>query len=351
MKTESNNIIFLYAEFTPYLKGCLDYFVHSNKSYNITVICFNIFKSFNKSSHINYNLVLKDNFKNKYELKKYCESINPSLIIMSGTMSKDYIYTSKKLSKECNIVSVQDTMISNSIKQFIQVWLYKFYFRTFIKFFWGVGTSQTRFGLKMGFKQEQIKEGFYVASRKFFENIVNPDYDLKNQSFLFIGRLVKEKNIMMLASVIDKINSETGSSHILKVIGDGKLKKQLLKYKCVRCYGILSQDEIIKVAKKSHLFCLPSIYEPWGVVVHEMTALGLPVVASYECGSAIDLVINEYNGYKFNSKDYNSLMQVIKNYLSLSSKEKSDFSKNSIKISRKIDHENWNNTLISLLKN
>jgi glycosyltransferase involved in cell wall biosynthesis len=257
---------------------------------------------------------------------------------MSGTMSKDYIYTSKKLSKECNIVSVQDTMISNSIKQFIQVGLYKFYFRTFIQFFWGVGTSQTRFGLKMGFKEEQIKEGFYVASRKFFENIVNPDYDLKNQSFLFIGRLVREKNIMMLASVIDKINSETGSSHILKVIGDGDLKKQLLNYKCVRCYGILSQDEIIKVAKQSHLF-------------HEMTALGLPVIASYECGSAIDLVINEYNGYKFNSKDYNSLMQVIKNYLSLSSKDKSDFSKNSIKISRKINHENWNNTLISLLKN
>ena len=42
---------------------------------------------------------------------------------------------------------------------------------------------------------------------------------------------------------------------------------------------------------------LPSLYEPWGLVVHEGLANGLPVIVTDQVGSADDLVESGVNGY------------------------------------------------------
>ena len=42
---------------------------------------------------------------------------------------------------------------------------------------------------------------------------------------------------------------------------------------------------------------LPSLYEPWGLVVHEGLAHGLPVIATDQVASADDLVESSVNGY------------------------------------------------------
>jgi glycosyltransferase involved in cell wall biosynthesis len=46
-------------------------------------------------------------------------------------------------------------------------------------------------------------------------------------------------------------------------------------------------------------FVLPSSREPWGLVVNEAMASGLPVIVSDRCGCAEDLVANGTNGYLF----------------------------------------------------
>jgi glycosyltransferase involved in cell wall biosynthesis len=44
---------------------------------------------------------------------------------------------------------------------------------------------------------------------------------------------------------------------------------------------------------------LPSRQEPWGLVVNEALAAGLPVIVSNRCGCASDLVANGVNGFVF----------------------------------------------------
>ena len=44
------------------------------------------------------------------------------------------------------------------------------------------------------------------------------------------------------------------------------------------------------------LFVLPSRHEPWGVVVNEALAAGLPVVLSDRVGAAADLLVDGENG-------------------------------------------------------
>jgi glycosyltransferase involved in cell wall biosynthesis len=42
---------------------------------------------------------------------------------------------------------------------------------------------------------------------------------------------------------------------------------------------------------------VPSLYEPWGLVVHEGLAHGLPVITTDQVGAADDLVDPNVNGY------------------------------------------------------
>lgn len=49
--------------------------------------------------------------------------------------------------------------------------------------------------------------------------------------------------------------------------------------------------------KAAHAFVLPSTFEPWGVVLQEAAAAGLPLIASHACGAAVHLLRAGYNGY------------------------------------------------------
>ena len=79
--------------------------------------------------------------------------------------------------------------------------------------------------------------------------------------------------------------------------------------------------ELAKDCSNWVVFCLPSIYEPWGVVIHEFTMSGIPVLCSDKVGAADSLVVDNYNGYVFKSGDKQQLKQAIIKFMSKSDKE------------------------------
>ena len=64
------------------------------------------------------------------------------------------------------------------------------------------------------------------------------------------------------------------------------------------------------------VFVLPSIYEPWALVLQEFAAAGLPILCSSICGASPHFVINNYNGYTFTAGDVLFLIsQVLRFFL------------------------------------
>ena len=265
-------------------------------------------------------------------------------------MDIDYLFIAKYFSKKVLRVTLQDTMYRNTFKQIFQSYFSKYLYRQYFDAFWGIGKSQTAYAKRVGFKPTEISEGFYVADKIFFQNNTIYNYEkIKDLNFLYVGRLAIEKNIINLATAISFINSNTNSNHRLTIVGEGQELAKLNKFNCINYLGFKSQTEIIKIAKKCHAFCLPSSYEPWGVVVHEMSALGLPILISKNCGSSFDLVENGFNGFKFDPMNMDSIVGSLTNFINLSNDDKKRFSINSAILAKKINHFDWNNTLNNFL--
>lgn len=137
-------------------------------------------------------------------------------------------------------------------------------------------------------------------------------------TFLFVGRMLPEKNIVGLLEAYHLYRKLAGlNPWVLVLVGSGpeesSLKAQIAKNKTegVRFTGLLQPDELPQYYGQAGCFVLPSISEPWGLVVNEATASGIPVLVSNRCGCAPDLVREGQNGFVFDPLDIQALANLL----------------------------------------
>ncbi|WP_419535979.1 glycosyltransferase [Endozoicomonas sp.] len=120
--------------------------------------------------------------------------------------------------------------------------------------------------------------------------------------FLFLGRLSPEKNLFELLKVFKDLPCSS-----LTLIGNGPLSSYLSKIKT----NNVEIREHIDNKDLSFLFCeydfliLPSLREPWGLVIEESLYFNVPVIVSSHCGGA-ELINHGINGYVV-EPDYKSI--------------------------------------------
>lgn len=135
---------------------------------------------------------------------------------------------------------------------------------------------------------------------------------------LFVGRLIKRKNLKTLIKACEILNTN-GCSVKLNVVGDGTLLKYFEKRRYateIHYYGkINDKNELIKLYRKSTLLAVPSFTESFGLIYPEAMSQGLPVI--YTKGQGFDgFYPDGFIGFSINPKDPFDISDKIKRIIS-----------------------------------
>jgi glycosyltransferase involved in cell wall biosynthesis len=109
---------------------------------------------------------------------------------------------------------------------------------------------------------------------------------------VFVGRLAPEKGLDTL------VRAAAEADMPLILVGDGSERARLESLGGrVAFTGDRPWESVVETYVAADVFALLSTHEPWGVVVNEAAACGLPLVLSDRVGAARDLLRDGENGF------------------------------------------------------
>ena len=146
----------------------------------------------------------------------------------------------------------------------------------------------------------EIKKG----QKQLFHNQLYKGFPLKKKKriLLYVGRVVKEKNLEFLFPVLDKVKKVYPDT-MLVIVGGGPelepLQKKATELKLSKniCFtGYQNRDDLAYFYKLADVFVFPSVTETQGLVTIEAMMTGLPVVAIGEMGT-VDVMQGNNGGF------------------------------------------------------
>lgn len=124
----------------------------------------------------------------------------------------------------------------------------------------------------------------------WLQNNVHLPKSKDNFRLLYVGDFTTNKNILLTINAVSKLRLK-GLDISFNIIGGGgedeeKIKQLAAANGWIHLYPRTSnRDELREVYRKSHVFCMPSRYETFGLVYIEALSQGLPII--YTLGQGV----------------------------------------------------------------
>lgn len=132
---------------------------------------------------------------------------------------------------------------------------------------------------------------------------------LPDRYFLFVGRLVREKGVFDLLAAYAKLDGHLREQIGLVFAGGGTSRVALEEQAAaispgvIRFAGFVQREDLGNYYGLAEALILPTHTDPWGLVVNEAMACGLPIIVSDVAGCAPDLVKPTWNGFHVSAGD------------------------------------------------
>lgn len=285
-------------------------------------------------------------------LMKRVEAFKPDLILCSGWMDKAYMKICKQHKNRIPVVLSMDNHWNGSLKQQIARILAPFFIQTRFNKAFVPGEIQKRFALKLGFKQNDVKTGFYAADvEKFIQpaDALNSKASTLKKRFFYLGRYVRHKGIFDLWEAY-QIYRNKGGDWELWCAGTGDQFENRVEEQGIKHFGFVQPQDIPGMLPDVHAYILPSHFEPWGVSVQEMAAAGLPLILSNQIGSKEIFLQDGVNGFSYHSGKVNELANAMLLMSELSEAQWIAMSMKSTELGRLITPNTWSQQLLSFIQ-
>ncbi len=347
----SKKILFLYTEIAEYFLAAVE---ELSRRAELHIVRFPV----NKEAPFEFRKLPKVKFydRNKFtdeNLIKKLQEINPDLLIVSGWVDKGYLKAAAVFKNKIPVVLTLDNHWTAGLRQQAARILSPIFIRRKFSHAWVPGLPQKKYAQKLGFPENKIKTGFYTADTKLYDNYYQQYKDKKKREFprnmLFMGRYIPQKGINTLWQAFIEIQEEQPNDWQLICAGTGSLFDHRVKHSKIKHLGFVQPKDMGKLIANTGIFVLPSNFEPWGVVVHEMAAAGYPMILSNKIGAATVFLEEAKNGYTFSADNKEELKKVMKTIIQTPPVELIEMAEHSRKLSTKISPEIWAETALSFL--
>jgi glycosyltransferase involved in cell wall biosynthesis len=352
MNNKKDRLIVLWAEVMPYNVACFRDFVSSGGEIDVY--------SWGESKKLTpYDPPLIEGVRyfaesdfSASEIIRKLHTSKPDLVVIVGRMEKKYLEVAKAARKmNIPVAGCADNQYTGDMRQIIAKVFSRLLYRKYFDFMLVPGLYQYEYMRFLGFSRKQIKFPQYCADTTLFEKAYHArgkDFSQRD-TILFTGRLLPIKGVDVLIDAFTDLVTE-GFNGKLVLVGGGDGYKDRIDQDKIKCHGFLDQSEMLSLLPRVRVFCLPSRDEAWGLVIHEFTAAGLPVVTTQAVGASTAFVREGYNGFLADQGDKESLKRSLKKVFALGEKEWLAFSDRSYELSRQITPALWTSTVKSMMR-
>jgi len=348
-------ILFLYTEIAHYFIACIKE-LHKEADIAIVRWAVNDEAPFTFEFHPEWQVFERNQFITK-ELLRFSEEFQPDVIVCSGWVDEGYNAVAKHWKGRKPTLLSLDNHYTGSIRQQIGRALSGFKLHNRFSHAWVPGKPQQIFAKKLGFKEDQILNGFYSADVEHFKDLYAHSVSEKTKEFphrfLYMGRYVDFKGVNELWDAFIEVNAQRPEAKKWELwcVGTGDLWEHRRLDDYIKHFGFVQPKELDAIIKNTGVFVLPSQKEPWGVVVHEMAVAGFPLLCSRKVGATTTFLEEGKNGFYFKDNTKEGLMETLSKVMNLADNVLLNMAKESHPIGLKLTPKEWTETVLSVLEN
>lgn len=346
-------LVVLYEELASYFVECLKEFVSSTNA-DVLLVRKKVNKEAPFEFHFNDQKIKVINFEefSPSKLQQEVNKFGPTHIFSGGWKTKTYLEICKSYKNSIPVVVGFDNQWVGSLKQIAASLLSPFYVKKYFNRCFVPGSSQKKFALKLGFKEDQISLNAYSADVARFNAFFGKHLTAKRTNypkrFIYVGRYVPHKGIKELWQAFIELSNEINHDWELWCIGTGTVEP--ISHPKIKHFGFIQPEEMEGYILNTGVFVLPSKFEPWGVVVHEFAASGFPLLLSEKVGAKEVFLTENENGFVFDPENISEIKNALKKIINLEDKKLLLMGRNSHESAKKITPKIWSESLLNLFE-
>jgi glycosyltransferase involved in cell wall biosynthesis len=345
---EIQRVAVLFSRLSGYMAACLKTL---KKKYNIELLVFRRPPADEAPFEASYfdwiDEVHDRNQRLPKEIEPAVRRFDPQAVLMSGWADPAYLRAARGLRKSgIPVIAGSDAQWTGSLRQQIARVTAPWYLHQAIDVLWVAGERQQNFARRLGYTGMYCWTGIYACDWEQFAANYSPDTNGSTRAFLFVGRYLERKGLDVLVEGYQAYRSMVSDPWPLICAGAGEYKSLLEGREGIMDRGFTQPSELPELMTHAAAFVLPSRWEPWGVVVQEAAATGLPLLCSDACGAADHLLQDGKNGYLFRSEDAQHLASAMATLTNTSIEERKEMGARSFELSKQYTPERWADTFI-----
>jgi glycosyltransferase involved in cell wall biosynthesis len=175
------------------------------------------------------------------------------------------------------------------------------------------GERSSTYARHLGVPEARIRTGYYGFDYAMFSRVAESRERAPwPRRFLFVGRYVAQKDLGTLVAAYARYRAMVTEPWTLTCCGQGPDAPLIANQPGITDIGFRPPAELPAVFADHGAFVMASHFEPWGVVIAEAAASGLPLVCTTACGAALDVVRPYHNGVTVAPRDVDGLAEAMR---------------------------------------